>query len=96
VNFEKNKTPSPRRGYFYVILAALLWGVSGSSSKFLFNAGISPYQLVQLRISIAAGFVSYFFLEEAMEPLQLIGGVLVIASVILLQLKPQTDPGSPA
>jgi len=36
-----------------------------------------------------------FFLEEAMEPLQLVGGVLVIASVILLQLKPQMDPGLP-
>jgi len=46
--------PSSRRGYFYVVLATLLWGVSGSSSKFLFHSGISAFQLVQLRISIAA------------------------------------------
>jgi len=46
------KTPS--RGYFYVICAAVLWAVSGSSAKFLFNSGVTPFQLVQLRITISA------------------------------------------
>jgi len=41
------------KGYFYVIFAAVLWGVSGSSAKFLFNSGVTPFQLVQLRITIA-------------------------------------------
>lgn len=45
---------NPRRGYAYVILAALLWGVSGSSAKFLFNSGVTPYQVVQLRLTLAA------------------------------------------
>jgi drug/metabolite transporter, DME family len=44
---------SPRWGYAYVMVAALLWAVSGSSSKFLFHQGISPFQLVQLRITLA-------------------------------------------
>jgi drug/metabolite transporter (DMT)-like permease len=35
-------------------LAALLWGVSGSSAKFLFNSGVTPYQVVQLRLTLAA------------------------------------------
>ena len=39
-------------GYVYVIAAALLWGISGSSAKFLFNAGVTPLQLVQLRLTI--------------------------------------------
>jgi drug/metabolite transporter (DMT)-like permease len=43
-----------RRGYLYVILAAVLWGVSGSAAKFLFNHGVSPFQLVQLRLTITA------------------------------------------
>ena len=43
-----------RRGYLYVILAAVLWGVSGSAAKFLFNSGVSPFQLVQLRLTITA------------------------------------------
>jgi len=37
----------------YVILAALFWAVSGSSAKYLFNSGISPFQLVQIRLTIA-------------------------------------------
>jgi len=54
------KTPS--RGYFYVIFAAVLWAVSGSSAKFLFNCGVTPFQLVQLRITIAALGLSLWLL----------------------------------
>lgn len=45
---------SPKRGYLYVLLAALLWGISGAAAKFLFSTGISPFELVQLRLTIAA------------------------------------------
>lgn len=41
-------------GYAYVAMAALLWAVSGTASKFLFISGISPFQLVQLRATIAS------------------------------------------
>jgi drug/metabolite transporter (DMT)-like permease len=44
---------NPKKGYTYTIAAALLWGVSGSSAKFLFNGGVTPFQLVQLRLTIA-------------------------------------------
>lgn len=47
-------SPIPRRGYFYVALAALLWAVSGSSAKFLFQYGITPYELVQMRLTLAS------------------------------------------
>ena len=57
------KTPS--RGYFYVIFAAALWAVSGSSAKFLFNNGVTPFQLVQLRITISAvGLFLWFLLRK--------------------------------
>jgi len=46
---------SQKRGYLYVVIAALLWAVSGSAAKFLFSTGISPFELVQLRLTIAAG-----------------------------------------
>ena len=45
---------SPRLGYLYTILAAICWAISGSAAKFLFNSGVTPFQLVQLRITIAA------------------------------------------
>lgn len=44
---------SPRWGYGFVMIAAMLWAVSGSSAKFLFHQGITPFQLVQLRITLA-------------------------------------------
>lgn len=40
-----------------MILAALCWAVSGSSAKFLFQRGITPFQLVQLRLTIAAAII---------------------------------------
>lgn len=54
-----------RRGYAFVIMAALLWGVSGTSAKFLFNSGISAFQLVQLRLTIAvAGLLIWLSLRN--------------------------------
>jgi drug/metabolite transporter (DMT)-like permease len=49
----KKSAKNYRWGYFYVVLAALMWGLSGSSAKFLFNSGITPFQLVQLRLTIS-------------------------------------------
>jgi drug/metabolite transporter (DMT)-like permease len=52
----------PRKGYFYVIMAAILWAVSGSSAKFLFHQGITPFQLVQLRLTISTVCLLLFLL----------------------------------
>ena len=52
---EKVRTVlAPRWGYLFTILAALLWGISGSAAKYLFLNGVTPFQLVQLRLTIAA------------------------------------------
>ncbi len=50
------------RGYLYVVLAAFMWGLSGSSAKFLFKSGITPYQLVQLRLTISTGILFLWLL----------------------------------
>lgn len=42
-----------KTGYFYVALAAVLFAVSGSASKYLFSKGMSPFQVVQLRTTIS-------------------------------------------
>ncbi|WP_445900184.1 DMT family transporter [Desulfosoma sp.] len=44
---------------------------------------------------ILAGFVSYFFLGETLERLQIIGGFLVIGAVILLQVRREFDDATP-
>jgi drug/metabolite transporter (DMT)-like permease len=44
---------------------------------------------------ITAGIISYIFLNEIMEALQIIGGLIVIASIILLQLRQEQDDKAP-
>jgi drug/metabolite transporter (DMT)-like permease len=54
------------RGYLYVSLAAVLFAVSGTSSKFLFNTGITPYQLIQMRTTVAfTGLLIWLCLRQS-------------------------------
>lgn len=58
-------TPVPRRGYLYVITAAVFWAVSGSAGKYLFNHGVTPYQVVQMRVTLAAALLFlWLFLRD--------------------------------
>lgn len=52
---------SQKRGYLYVMAAALLWAVSGSAAKFLFSTGVTAFELVQLRLTIAAAVLFLWF-----------------------------------
>jgi hypothetical protein len=42
-----------RPGYLYVSLAAVLFAISGTSAKFLFNNCITAFQLIQMRTTLA-------------------------------------------
>ena len=54
-----------KTGYLYVALAAVLFAVSGSASKYLFSKGISPFQVVQLRTTISfAGLFLWLILRH--------------------------------
>ncbi len=48
-----NDQTQNRIGYFYVVLAAVLFGISGTAAKFLFNAGVTAFQLIQMRTTLA-------------------------------------------
>lgn len=41
------------RGYASVIAAAIMWASSGTASKALFVSGVTPLQLVQVRVTLA-------------------------------------------
>jgi drug/metabolite transporter (DMT)-like permease len=45
-------------GYLSVIAAGILWASSGTASKALFLGGITPFELVQARVTIAAVFLA--------------------------------------
>jgi drug/metabolite transporter, DME family len=45
---------SATRGYISVLAAAILWASSGTASKALFLGGVTPFELVQIRVTLAA------------------------------------------
>ena len=51
---SKSPSAATAGGYIFVISAALLWGISGSAAKFLFQSGMTPFQLVQVRLTVTA------------------------------------------
>ncbi|MCX7822883.1 MAG: EamA family transporter [Syntrophobacterales bacterium] len=56
----------PKRGYLYVAFAALLWAVSGTSGKYLFQQGMTPYELVQIRLTLSVvSLGTYFSLRKS-------------------------------
>ncbi|MGA7878093.1 MAG: DMT family transporter, partial [Desulfoferrobacter sp.] len=67
----------------------------------LYFEGISLIRSTRASITatlepITAGVVAYLFLGETMQPLQLLGGLLVIASVIILQVRQEYDDRAPS
>ena len=54
-----------RLGYLYVSLAAILFAISGVSAKYLFNDGVSAFQLIQMRTTLAfAGLLTWICLKN--------------------------------
>jgi drug/metabolite transporter (DMT)-like permease len=46
--------PIYRNPYLFIVGAAILWASAGTASKYLFNAGMSPYILAQYRVSFSS------------------------------------------
>ena len=45
------------RGCLYILVATTLWGFSTTVAKALFNAGVSPFELVSIRLPIASAIL---------------------------------------
>ena len=56
--------PIPRRGYLYVATAALMWAISGPCAKYLMIHGVTPFQLVQLRLTIGVALLFVWLLAR--------------------------------
>jgi drug/metabolite transporter (DMT)-like permease len=56
------------------------------STRALITATLEP---------ISAGFMAFFFLGEAMEPLQILGGAIVVGAIVLLQTQREYDEMAP-
>jgi len=54
--------PDQLKPYLLVIGAAVLWASAGTTSKYLFNAGMSPYTLAQYRVSFSSLIIFAYLL----------------------------------
>ena len=64
-------SPSARFGYIFVCSAALLWAASGNASMFILQSEVTPFQLVQLRTTIAAALLLLFLLFRRRDLLKI-------------------------
>jgi len=67
----------------------------------LFFVGVNYIRATRASITatlepICAGFFAFFFLGEKLQPLQITGGVMVIAAIVLLQIQQEQDEMAPA
>ena len=53
---------NPTRGYLCVVAAAIMWASSGVAGKALFAGGITPFQLVQVRVTVSTLLLALFFI----------------------------------
>jgi drug/metabolite transporter (DMT)-like permease len=66
----------------------------------LFFEGVNRIRSTRATITstaepISAGVIAFLFLGEALEPLQILGGALVIAAIVLLQLRQERSDLAP-
>jgi len=49
------------KGYIYVMIAAVMWASSGTAGKALFESGITPFDLVQIRVTFSSIVLAVVF-----------------------------------
>jgi drug/metabolite transporter (DMT)-like permease len=49
------------KGYLCAMLAAILWGLSGTAGKALFESGMTPFELVQIRLTLSTVLTALCF-----------------------------------
>jgi drug/metabolite transporter (DMT)-like permease len=57
--------------YLLIMGAAVLWASGGTTSKYLFNAGMSPYTLVQFRVSFSSFLIFWYLLFFKFDSLKI-------------------------
>jgi drug/metabolite transporter (DMT)-like permease len=67
----------------------------------LFFVGVNHIRSTRAAITatlepISAGLIAYLFLKETLEPLQILGGALVVGAIVVLQFRQEQDELTPA
>jgi drug/metabolite transporter (DMT)-like permease len=92
--FEAFSQPRDLAQWWWVLFISIFGTVLAFG---LYTRGIEMIRPTRASITatlepITAGLMSYLFLKESMEPLQVAGAGVVIAAVVLLQIKGKDSP----
>lgn len=75
------------KGYLCVVVGAMMWASSGTAGKALFEAGISPLDLAQIRVTLASALLLLFLAAFSRGSLRIrprdIGYFLLLGSVFM-------------
>ncbi len=75
------------KGYIYVMIAAVMWASSGTAGKALFEGGLTPLDLVQIRVTFSSLFLACFFAAFSRSLLRIrlrdIGYFFILGGVIM-------------
>ncbi|KKM09467.1 hypothetical protein SY88_17740 [Clostridiales bacterium PH28_bin88] len=52
--------PVQVKGYLLIAMATTLWGLAGAVAKYFFNQALSPFILVQIRLTVSAVLLVVF------------------------------------
>lgn len=64
---------SSGKGYLCVVAAAIMWAISGTTGKALFESGITPVEVVQVRATLASLLLAPIFFFTRRELLRIKG-----------------------
>ncbi len=64
-------TTNTIKGYLCVVAAALMWASSGTAGKGLFEQGLTPFELVQIRVTLSSVLMAVVFGISARKTLRI-------------------------
>lgn len=62
---------NPVKGHLCVVVAAIMWASSGTAGKALFEGGMTPFELVQIRVTLSALLLAVAFGASAKDLLRI-------------------------
>jgi drug/metabolite transporter (DMT)-like permease len=82
---------NPVKGHLYVVAAAIMWASSGTAGKALFEGGMTPFELVQIRVTLSALLLAVAFGTSAKGLLRIrikdLGYFLVLGGVSMAMVQ---------
>jgi len=78
---------SSAKGYLCVVAAAVMWAVSGTTGKALFESGVTPIEVVQVRATLGSLLLAVVFLARRRDLLRIrradVGYFLFLGGVVM-------------